>query len=359
MASRPHPTPAPTPAPLRRMLDWLSPARRAQRIDERLAARRRLFDSIGELLFASRLAPSPRNYGLVHSYLSGEDVATSVAVAEALRATGTLSEAAAARIADGQETTELGPDTLARIAETLEARIGECLGAAGQSRRTAEQFGSAIEGEAARLAEDPAATIARIAALTRDAVTATRLAEAQLERTRREADSLRRDLRQARRAAERDHLTGLPNRRALEAALRALDAGDTPATVALCDIDDFKQVNDRFGHAAGDRVLRFVAGFLERELGGDVLVARHGGEEFACLFRRADARAAMARLDAARERLSARSLVNQETGLAFDRVTFSAGVAPLGEDGGAAALAEADLALYAAKHAGKNRVCAG
>jgi diguanylate cyclase len=181
----------------------------------------------------------------------------------------------------------------------------------------------------------------------------------QLERTRREADSLRRDLRQARRAAERDHLTGLPNRRALEAALRALDAGDTPATVALCDIDDFKQVNDRFGHAAGDRVLRFVAGFLERELGGDVLVARHGGEEFACLFRRADSRAAMARLDTARERLSARSLVNQETGLAFDRVTFSAGVAPLGEDGGAAALAEADLALYAAKHAGKNRVCAG
>jgi diguanylate cyclase len=106
-------------------------------------------------------------------------------------------------------------------------------------------------------------------------------------------------------------------------------------------------------------VLRFVAGFLERELGGDVLVARHGGEEFACLFRHGDASAAIARLDAARERLSARSLVNQETGLAFDRVTFSAGVAPLGADGGAAALAEADLALYAAKHAGKNRVCAG
>ncbi|MBW6528241.1 GGDEF domain-containing protein [Sphingomonas sp. RHCKR7] len=359
MATRPRHDPAAAPAPLRRVLDWLSPARRAARADERLAARRRLFDSIGELLFASRLAPSPRNYGLVHSYLSGEDVATSAAVAEALRATGTLSEAAAARIAGGQEATELGPDTLARIAETLEARIAECLGAAGQSRRTAEQFGSALEGEAARLAEDPAATIARIAALTRDAVTATRLAEAQLERTRHEADTLRRDLRQARRAAERDHLTGLPNRRALEAALRALDADDTPATVALCDVDDFKQVNDRFGHAAGDRVLRFVAGFLERELGGDVLVVRHGGEEFACLFRRADARAAVARLDAARERLAARSLVNQDTGEAFDRVTFSAGVAPLGEEGGAAALAEADLALYAAKHAGKNRVCAG
>lgn len=355
--TRACPAAAPTP-PLRRVLGWLGSSR-AERADARVAARRRLFDSIGEMLFASALAPSPRNYGLVHAFLSGEDVATSAAVAEAVRDSGRLSEGAAAKIAEGHAATDLGADTIARLTETLEARIADCLGAAGASRQSAERFGTALEGEAARFADDPGATIERVVALTRDAITATRLVEQQLERARREADALRRDLHQARRAAERDHLTGLPNRRAFEAALRALAHGDAPATVALCDIDDFKQVNDRFGHPAGDRVLRFVGTFLQRELGSDVLVARHGGEEFACLFRGTTADAALARLDRARERLAARSLVNQETGIAFDRVTFSGGVAQLGDTGAAAALGEADLALYAAKHAGKNRIGAG
>ncbi|KAK0341039.1 hypothetical protein LTR94_028057, partial [Friedmanniomyces endolithicus] len=118
------------------------------------------------------------------------------------------------------------------------------------------------------------------------------------------------------------------------------------------------QINDRFGHPAGDRVLKFVAGFLEGQLGKAAIVSRYGGEEFACLFREADTLEARDLLDTVRERLSTRSLVNQETGEAMGSLTFSAGVAPVEGDRTAQAFHDADHALYTAKRSGKNMVIA-
>src|SRR5690606_17706569 len=82
-----------------------------------------------------------------------------------------------------------------------------------------------------------------------------------------------------RRASETDFLTGLPNRRGLQAQLPAIGYGERRA-VLLLDIDNFKQINDRYGHECGDGVLRGVAEVLRSCQRAEDLVARWGGEEF-------------------------------------------------------------------------------
>lgn len=330
----------------------------AQAADRRIEVQRRLFREVGDLIFAHGLTPSPRTYAVIHGYLSGEDVRVSAAVTAELRGGDPLTDAAIARIADADAPAGMSPEALTRIADALEARIADCFNATGQSRESAATFGTALGKEAAHLEHEPHAALERIITLTRDAVAATRLVEEQLQQTREEADALRCDLQRARRAAEQDHLTSLPNRRSFEGKLhKAIDSERGDQTiVALCDIDDFKQVNDRFGHAAGDRVLKFVATFLRAQLPRRVVVARYGGEEFACLFKGTTMEEAMATLDQARERLSTRSLVIQGSGETLGHVTFSAGLTTVRDTDADEALRRADLALYAAKNAGKNRV---
>src|SRR5688572_16250822 len=85
-------------------------------------------------------------------------------------------------------------------------------------------------------------------------------------------------------AAGHDELTGLPNRRLFYAlASRVLDTTDESAAVMMIDLDGFKPINDRHGHAAGDHVLRIIACRLAA-WAGDNLVARLGGDEFAVLL---------------------------------------------------------------------------
>jgi diguanylate cyclase len=136
-------------------------------------------------------------------------------------------------------------------------------------------------------------------------------------------------------------------------------AGDDsgPLTLALCDIDNFKAINDGHGHETGDRVLRFVAQLLREQLDRRAFVARYGGEEFVCLFQGVGVDAAVAALDAARIALSHRSLRDQSSGAAIGAITFSAGVAAADGDA-TAALREADSLLYAAKRQGKDQILA-
>jgi diguanylate cyclase (GGDEF)-like protein len=156
-----------------------------------------------------------------------------------------------------------------------------------------------------------------------------------------------------------DELTGALSRRALNETSGALIArlrhqGQRLAVVMI-DIDHFKQVNDRHGHAAGDSVLRQAGELLRTELRGDALLARYGGEEFVALVPVPDLPSA--RRAAERMRLA---VLQRQWGAELPpetQVTASLGVSLLAADESLeAALARADEALYRAKHAGRNQV---
>ena len=162
-----------------------------------------------------------------------------------------------------------------------------------------------------------------------------------------------------RRSVACDHLTGLANRRALfeacELELQRWRRAPRPLALILIDADHFKRINDDFGHAAGDAVLRHLAAGLSATFRAMDVVARLGGEEFVVLLPGCteDAAAAVA------QRLC-QSIAEQTVSVngASVRYTVSIGVATMDAvvDGVDALIERADLAMYRAKAAGRNRV---
>lgn len=124
---------------------------------------------------------------------------------------------------------------------------------------------------------------------------------------------------------------------------------------AFCDLDGFKGINDRFGHAAGDQAIRAVAEVLREEIRGDDLAGRYGGDEFCLMFPHATAAQATVGLERIREKIADLDLA---TGDARYTVTVTIGVAELASrDQDVERLMEAaDRALYAAKQSGRDRI---
>ena len=173
------------------------------------------------------------------------------------------------------------------------------------------------------------------------------------ERLRQEVETLRRRLAEAERLADGDALTPLLNRRAfmreVQRAIAVARRHKTPASVIYFDLDNFKGVNDRFGHAAGDAALVAVAERLLAEVRESDVVGRLGGDEFAVLLLHADREAAM------------RKAESLAAAIAGSPVTFESAAFPVaatfgvreiqGADTAEQALAEADAVMYLRKPA--------
>jgi diguanylate cyclase (GGDEF)-like protein len=158
--------------------------------------------------------------------------------------------------------------------------------------------------------------------------------------------------------AVRDGMTGLYNRRHFDDALphelaRAQRTGDN-LVLALFDIDHFKDFNDQYGHAAGDAVIKAVAAQVGGTVRASDLACRVGGEELALLLPGAQLRETCRRLDRLRQRVAATRLAH--AGAPLPPVTVSVGVADLELGPASTLLQRADVALYAAKRSGRNRV---
>mgnify|MGYP000892814555 CR=1 FL=1 len=162
--------------------------------------------------------------------------------------------------------------------------------------------------------------------------------------------------RQLRSLATTDVLTGLLNRQGFfEQASRLLarQAEREGSCVLMLDLDNFKQVNDRYGHAAGDTVLHQFAKTMRRQLRPSDAVGRIGGEEFAALLVGASAQEARTIADRLRQAWATESVRIGEQVL---RCTVSIGVSAAQGEGLEACLQQADAALYRAKADGRNRV---
>lgn len=164
-----------------------------------------------------------------------------------------------------------------------------------------------------------------------------------------------------RRQAITDELTGLVNRRrfmeALDAEIARTQRLRSNVSLMLADLDDFKRINDRFGHPAGDEALRVFAEVLRAELREIDVAARLGGEEFAVLLPETDLEGALAVAERLRERVGERPVLDDHGTPVH--LTASIGVAEYTTGSRDDLLRRADAGLYRAKQEGKNRVAAG
>lgn len=157
--------------------------------------------------------------------------------------------------------------------------------------------------------------------------------------------------------AATDLLTGLPNRRAcvtrLTAELARVQRSGEALSLSLFDLDHFKQVNDRYGHAVGDAVLRSVGQLCAHSFRGEDMAARIGGEEFLVLLPGSTAEQAQAVMG---RFVSALAGLEIDIGTQTLRVTATAGVVQQAGESLDALMAHVDAVMYAGKQAGRNRV---
>lgn len=329
----------------------------------------RLYGAIGDFLADHRLSVDPVNYHFAHRLLSqprGPLAATVARLTDGgVRLTSRDIEelGGPAGMAGARAESEAGDDAPAADAamQALVARTQMQVEGFADTVRAmhaeTQDFGRDLRASTDALRGPGSAggtdDITRLAGAMLDRVLS---AEGRLAAATEEAESLRRELEEARDDARRDPLTGLANRRAFEDSFtEAAQAGKT-FCVALCDVDHFKSVNDRFGHAVGDRVLKVIAAALS-DACGEHLVARYGGEEFAILFTDTDVDHAVETLDGARAAVAAKRYRLRETDAPLGEVTFSGGISPYQPDElVGSVMGRADKLLYRAKGVGRNNI---
>ncbi|MDJ0927011.1 MAG: diguanylate cyclase [Gammaproteobacteria bacterium] len=159
--------------------------------------------------------------------------------------------------------------------------------------------------------------------------------------------------------AARDPLTGCLNRRSfferVESVLERSQKTGKPVCCLMLDIDHFKSINDRYGHATGDKVIRYTAEVITTACRDDDLVCRYGGEEFCVILPGVDLETAAQTAERIREKVCETSRARFTSSMS---VTISVGVSDFAQSNGTAKdlVNQADMALYAAKEAGRNRV---
>jgi diguanylate cyclase len=320
-----------------------------------------IFHRVGAFLQQNLLEATPAHYELVYGYLTESDRRLVNAVDRAIMREGLLT-AEAADLILAEVRTDMSAEFLANLVDKAQAGLSEIAGLAKQSGADAKAYGQALESKVADLrGGDHEETVNALVQLTSSMIARTKAAEQQLREAGKQMNELRGSLAEARRVAESDALTGLANRRAFESKLRraVLQARENgkPLSLAFCDIDHFKVINDTHGHDVGDRILKFVAQRLASASGNNCFVARHGGEEFVMLFEGLVAEGAARIVNDVRADLEERRLVVKQSGEPIGQVSFSAGVASLGpKENGRQMLRTADQALYRAKREGRNRV---
>jgi diguanylate cyclase len=247
--------------------------------------------------------------------------------------------------------------------DKLTAELGRMLKVLESAGRDTSSFATALEKVAGKLTPegDLRKIVETVVLATRHMEARTRRLEAELDRSSAEIRTLRQGLEAFKREAATDPLTGLYNRRAFderlkEAAAHAIET-DTELCLFLSDIDNFKKLNDSWGHQVGDAIMQLVAGAIKERLRPGDTAARFGSDEFAALLPGLSIAEAYLLADEIRELVGRKKIRDAQTGELIGQLSISGGLANY-------ALTEsvddfirrADMALYEAKDAGRNQV---
>lgn len=315
------------------------------------------FEIVGDFFARFSINASPGNYALVYRFCVGQDSALLPAISELIK-TGYAPDDSRLAVAESKFESEL-----LSLADSTQQQLNSIETVVSQSHSETTDFGAALKGAAATISSDAVdkTALTELFELTREMIVKTRRVENELRERTEAIEGLQQSLSEAKHKADTDALTGLANRRAFERQLgaateRARSSG-VPCSLAICDIDLFKKINDSYGHQTGDRVIKLVADIVANHCGDVGKGYRFGGEEFVVLFENMELANAIEKMEAVRTDLEARHVVHKESGKALGVISLSAGVAELGEDGDPGVmLGNADRALYTAKAEGRNCV---
>jgi diguanylate cyclase len=174
-----------------------------------------------------------------------------------------------------------------------------------------------------------------------------------------EVNKLKKELEQSKREAKTDTLTGLANRKAFDELVNKVtqDADGSGLDVCLlfCDLDNFKDINDKHGHLVGDQVLKVIANTLKDSVKGRDLVARYGGEEFSIILLNTSLQNAKGLAETIRKEVASKRIQRKDTQESLGQITISFGVARyVPSEGVESFMQRADRALYMSKRKGRN-----
>ncbi len=315
---------------------------------------------------AHQVWPTPVNFELWTHFVAepdselGREITRLISVGEAF--TDHLADELAAAYLPKAKLTEQIRDA----GDALSKELISVSRAIESAQKSSEAYGQTLASASTSLAADREpqelkAMVDTLAAATKRVQRENKSLERRLAESTTEVARLREHLEQVRRDATTDGLTQLANRKAfdeeLERACAEADAEGHTVTLAVIDIDHFKNFNDTWGHQTGDQVIRYVASVIGRVGAPPRFAARYGGEEFALIFPRETADVAALVLEEIREEVSSRILKRRSTNDDLGAVTVSAGVAQLRRGESAHSLMErSDTALYASKRSGRNLV---
>jgi len=247
---------------------------------------------------------------------------------------------------------------LVKIADIIEQKLAEVINTLEGHTNSLKNQQEELAEESAKAPEDIQKYLKKILEELEILKRENELLTSEIRKYHSDVIRLQGELMTARTEAEIDFLTGLVNRRRFERALLEMindyQTMRYPFALILLDVDNFKQINDKYGHTAGDQVLKEIALILKTFLRANNIPARIGGEEFAILVPGATAKEAKVIAERLRSAIENRTFSTLEDEI---KATASFGVTSVREDDTIDTIfARVDKALYKAKKEGKNKV---
>ncbi|MEY8194454.1 MAG: GGDEF domain-containing protein [Cycloclasticus sp.] len=316
------------------------------------------------MLSRQKLPPTPINYAVFYSYLSGSSQSLNAIIDDIFNQKKTFSLAIMVELYEKYVNGTATLEQQDKIQQALEKALSEASDEVQQITSDAQGFDNNISKHADTLSEttDPATTtivLKQIMQDTRDMVRNNLDMQARMQDTNDEITRVKAELESVKAMAEKDALTGLKNRGSFDRTIDNIVYGEQAESTSLIilDIDHFKRINDHYGHLVGDRVIRYVAALLLQIIGKENHIARFGGEEFAIILHNESPDSLTALSNKVRIAMGNSKLQRKDSGETIGKVTLSAGITQLKSDDSAETLIErADKALYKAKESGRNKV---
>ncbi len=286
-----------------------------------------------DLLLSHGLMPAPLNYAVAYEYFAGASQELHKVVDEHLKAGRMLDEILLQDLYDKHIATERFKH-FHGMRNDLQGILQALLQTITDTNSNATDYRQKLESNIQRLQTEQGpealeAIAGNLLSATEDTHAQNLKLQVHLDESHQETERLREELEIHRREAMIDPLTGLFNRRAMEQHLDSLMVVDRadPLSLLLMDIDHFKHVNDTYGHAIGDIVIRNVANTVRKCIRGEDIAIRFGGEEFLVLLPNTSLQGAIVVAETIRKRIEELRLIRRQDNFSLDPFTISLGVA--------------------------------